>query len=214
MIQIVLIEKNGSLKQNAAKDVSRNTLYKKCGFKKPDGFEKRTTWNVKLNKDNVIIELWAKDDGKAGMENKYELPQPVDENLYFGTCALIRTDEDGNIINLTTDVWNKVYEILFGGFDNIEEDDEEESEDELETVLKSNKTKSGYLKNDFVVNDDSCEEEYDEEDDDENDDEDDDDGERDYNMNNKTNNNDNENDIQIDNTEGLELEEEEYEYSS
>lgn len=214
MIQIVLIEKNGSLKQNAAKDVSRNTLYKKCGFKKPDGFEKRTTWNVKLNKDNVIIELWAKDDGKAGMENKYELPQPVDENLYFGTCVLIRTDEDGNIINLTTDVWNKVYEILFGGFDNIEEDDEEESEDELETVLKSNKTKSGYLKNDFVVNDDSCEEEYDEEDDDENDDEDDDDGERDYNMNNKTNNNDNENDIQIDNTEGLELEEEEYEYSS
>jgi hypothetical protein len=154
MTQIVLIEKNGTVKQSIAKDLSRETLYKKCGYKKPDGFEKRTTWSVVINKEKVIVELWAKDDGKAGMENKYELPPPIDEPLFFGTYAVIRCDKNGNIINLTTDMWNKVYDTLFGGFDDIEEDDEEDSEDEMKTISKNRKTKSGYIKDDFVVDDD------------------------------------------------------------
>lgn len=84
---IVLIEKNGTVKQSIAKEVSRDTLYKKCGYKKPDGFEKRTTWNVKVNKEKVTVELWAKDEGKAGMENKYELPPPIDETLFRNICG-------------------------------------------------------------------------------------------------------------------------------
>ena len=154
MTQIVLIEKNGTVKQSIAKDVSRDTLFKKCGYKKADGFEKRTTWNVVINKEKVTVELWAKDDGKAGMENKYELPPPIDEPLFFGTYAVIRIDKNGNIINLTLELWKKVYDNLFGGFDDVEEDDDEESEDELDVVSKEKKTKSGYLKDDFVADDD------------------------------------------------------------
>jgi hypothetical protein len=154
MTQIVLIEKNGTVKQSIAKDISRDTLFKKCGYKKADGFEKRTTWNVVINKEKVTVELWAKDEGKAGMENKYELPPPIDEPLFFGTYAVIRIDKNGNIINLTMELWNKVYDNLFGGFDDVEEDDDEESEDELEVVSKDKKTKSGYLKDDFVAEDD------------------------------------------------------------
>ena len=209
MTQIVLIEKNGTVKQSIAKEVSRDTLYKKCGFKKPDGFEKRTTWNVKVNKEKVTVELWAKDDGKAGMENKYELPPPIDETLFFGTYAVIRTDDNGDIISLSTDMWNKVYDTLFGGFDDVEEDDEEESEDEMETVSKNRKTKSGYLKDDFVADDDS-EDDGDEGDgeDDMNDEDDDDDDKC-----ATTAANDNDNEAEMDTTGGMELEEEAYEYS-
>lgn len=207
MTQIILIEKNGTVKQSIAKEVSRDTLYKKCGFKKPDGFEKRTTWNVKVAKEKVTVELWAKDEGKAGMENKYELPPPIDETLFFGTYAVIRIDENGSIINLTSEMWNKVYDTLFGGFDDVEEDDEEESEDEMETISNTRKTKSGYLKDDFVADDD------DEDDNEDNDDEEDEDDDDDENEETTTTNADT-NDIEMyANNCGKELEEDEYEYS-
>jgi hypothetical protein len=212
MTQLVLIEKNGTVKQTIAKEVSRDTLYKKCGYKKPDGFEKRTTWNVKVNKEKVTVELWAKDEGKAGMENKYELPPPIDETLFFGTYAVIRTDENGYIINLTSDMWNKVYDTLFGGFDDVEEDDEEESDDELETISKSRKTKSGYLKDDFVADDDEDEADADGDADDDGGGDaeaaDDDDG-----GDEKPSAVDNDNEIEVDTIIGMELEEEAYEYS-
>jgi len=183
MTQIVLIEKNGTVKQSIAKDVTRETLYKKCGYKKPDGFERRTTWSVVVNKEKVTVELWAKDDGKAGMENKYELPPPIDEPLFFGTYAIIRCDKAGNIINLTKEMWTKVYDTLFGGFDDVEEDDEEESEDEIKTIPKRRKTKSGYVKDDFVVDDDEDDDADTDEDDDVDIDDDDvdDDGDGDEN---------------------------------
>lgn len=208
---IVLIEKNGTVKQSIAKEVSRDTLYKKCGYKKPDGFEKRTTWNVKVNKEKVTVELWAKDEGKAGMENKYELPPPIDETLFFGTYAVIRTDENGDIISLTADMWSKVYDTLFGGFDDVEEDDDEESEDEMENVSKSRKTKSGYLKDDFVADDD--EDDDGDADDDDVDAEADDDDRYEKTSAVIATGVDNDNVIEVDTSGGMELEEEVYEYS-
>jgi len=207
---IVLIEKNGTVKQSIAKEVSRDTLYKKCGYKKPDGFEKRTTWNVKVNKEKVTVELWAKDEGKAGMENKYELPPPIDETLFFGTYAVIRTDENGDIISLTADMWSKVYDTLFGGFDDVEEDDDEESEDEMENVSKSRKTKSGYLKDDFVADDDEDDGDADDDDVDAEADDDDRDEKTSAVIATEV---DNDNVIEVDTSGGMELEEEAYEYS-
>ena len=210
MTQIVLIEKNGTVKQNIAKDISRDTLFKKCGFKKPDGFEKRTTWNVVINKEKVTVELWAKDDGKAGSENKYELPPPIDEPLFFGTYAVIRCDKNGNIINLPLELWNKVYDNLFGGFDDVEEEDDEESEDELDTLSKDKKTKSGYLKDDFVADDDE-DDDIEEEDvgGGADDDEDDDEDEVTEAVAEQAGVEDNE----VECIDGLELEEETYDYS-
>ena len=153
MTSIVLVDKGGSLKQHKAKDASTETLYSKCGFRKKEGFDKRTTWNVKIDQENYDIELWSREHGKAGSENKYDFPPPVDTTLYFGTCCLVRKDGD-TIVNLTTEEWKKIYEKLFGGFHDIDVD-EEESEDELENVPKELKTNSGYLKDGFVVNTDS-----------------------------------------------------------
>ena len=48
------------------------------------------------------IELWSRDYGKAGTENKYDFPPPVDTALYFGTCAVLRSRRyDGDIIDLS-----------------------------------------------------------------------------------------------------------------
>ena len=136
---------------------------KKCKFRKADGFERRTLWkNIKIKmKDGTsekwTIALYARDSGKAGGENKYDLPPPVDQTLFFGTMALVALDEDDNseVVDLSLDIWDMVYEKLFGGFFDLaataEEDDEEE--DELADLPSEMKTKHGYLKDDFVVDD-------------------------------------------------------------
>lgn len=153
MTTIVIVEKSGNVKQVKTKDVTRETLYSKCGFRKADGFEKRTVWKVDME-ESYTIEMWSRDDGKANTENKYDFPPPVDTALYFGNCCVVRVDETtDNIVDFTASEWKKIYEKLFGGFEDLVE--EEPSEDELENVPKNMKTHSGYLKDGFVVGTDS-----------------------------------------------------------
>ena len=63
-------------------------------------------------------------------------------------------------------MWEKIYEKLFGGFENLAVTtiEDEEEEDELANVPKEKKTKHGYLKDGFVVDSDDDENDYDDED--------------------------------------------------
>ena len=217
MTSIVLIDKNCSFKQTKVKGLTRDTLYKKCGFKVSGGFELRTIWKVNIEKTKMNIELWSRDYGKAGTENKYDFPPPVDTALYFGTCAVLRTDDKGDIIDLSIIMWNKIYEKLFGGFEDIC-DDEDDSEDELTSVPKEMKTKAGYLKDGFVVEDGTDGEN----DDDDEDDNDDDENEFIYNVGDDDDDNNSDDDIddeddndsEDDSNGGSELDEDVYQYSS
>ena len=164
MTSLVIIEKSGSLKEQKVKDLTRDTIYKKCNFRKSEGFELRNAWLVK-DKDVHIVELWSRDSGKSGTENKYELPPPIDTPLYFGNMAAVGVNSKGELIDLTIPVWKRVYEHLFGGFEDLGDESEEESEDELDSVPPEKKTKNGYLKDGFVVDpedEDSDEESYEE----------------------------------------------------
>ena len=158
---LLIIDKSGTPKILAVKDYKEDELYKKCGFKKPDGLEKRNVWSVRLEKTNYRVALFAKEEGKANMENKYEFPPPVDSDLYFGSCAILvdQKNSAGEYVstNLTIGLWDNLYEKMFGGWETLAttcKDDDDES-DELETVLKSKKTINGYLKDGFVVDSDN-----------------------------------------------------------
>ena len=153
MTNIVIVNKNSTLTTTNVKNINKETLYKKCNFRKPDGFEKKTTWVVSINKETHNIELWARNFGNANTENKYDFPPPCDNDLYFGSCCLIKVEKDA-IEDLDVELWNKIYEKLFGGFDDLNKS-ETESEDELESVPSHLKTKEGYLKDDFIVDTDS-----------------------------------------------------------
>ena len=183
----LIVEKTGSLKEVSVKSINKDEIYKKCGFRKPDGFECRTTWkNVKVGNQNYSVQLWARDDGKADTENKYDFPPPVDNALYFGNCALVQVlnndlnNETNSFTSLSKDLWLKIYEALFGGFENIGDENDDNEPDELDDIKKDMKTKkTGYLKDGFVVDSDEEEEviasDADEESDEEDDDSDEDD---------------------------------------
>jgi hypothetical protein len=159
-LTIVLVDKTGELKELNVKDYKEDELFKKCGFKKADGFSKQTEWNVKFNGQKYSIMMFGKEDGKANMENKYDFPPPVDKKLLFGCCVLVGQlrDDSGakSLFNLTSVLWEKLYEKLFGGFEDLSaaNEDDDDEEDELDLISKSKKTKvTGYLKDGFVVDD-------------------------------------------------------------
>ena len=155
MPSIVIVEKNGDLKAQEYKSSTLDELYKKCSFKKADGFGKVSEWTYSKKGENMMtVELWARHDGQANQENKYDFPPPADSSLIFGNCALLARDSN-NIVDLTVEKWNKVYEHLFGGFETLadNEDEDDEEEDELDNVPSSMKTKDGYLKDGFIIED-------------------------------------------------------------
>jgi len=173
-LNVVIVEKTGILKSLAIKDFKEEELFKKCGFKKSDDFVKQVEWSVKLNGIKYIINVYAKSEGRANNENKYDFPPPIDNLLFYGSCAIIakKKNEDGKVdfVNLTVETWEKMYEKLFGGFESLVTTaiEDEEEIDELEKISKDKKTKQGYLKDGFVVDSDGEEESEYETDDDSN----------------------------------------------
>jgi len=155
MVNIVLVYKSGDLKLCKYNEIKGDELYKKCKFKKSDNFEKRTIWKTKKNYNFISVSLYSRNTGKANTENKYDFPPPVDNSLYFGVCALVADDKDNNRVDLSIDDWKTFYEELFGGFENLDDTcyEDENEIDELEKIPDKLKTKSGYLKDDFVVDD-------------------------------------------------------------
>lgn len=158
MVKIILVNKNASLTEKSVKNFELSTLYKKCSLKSEANFEKRHTWNV----DGSFYSVYAKDNGRSNSENKYDLPPPVDEELYFNTMAIIKHTETDATNKTVTDLimsdWDKVYEKLFGGFEDLDHS-EELSEDD-EDISESEKTKEGYHKDGFVVDDDEDDGDY------------------------------------------------------
>ena len=155
MVNIILVEKTGDLKE-CKYNVEKDELYKKCKFKKIDGFELRHSWETKKSKYSFTsVSLYARDTGKATTENKYDLPPPIDNILYFGCMALVAKNEDGEYVDLSVGDWTTFYEHLFGGFENLADTakEDEAEEDELANVPAEMKTKSGYLKDGFIVED-------------------------------------------------------------
>jgi hypothetical protein len=159
-IKFLIVEKNGDIKESEIKEdmICAEELAKKCKFKKTDGYVKRTEWGYAFKSDNgesckIVVEMWGKDDGMANHENKYEFPPPLDHDLYFGACVLIARDYKNNYTDLTEDMWDDIYEYLFGGFESLaaNEDEDDDEYDELDSIPMNRKTRDGYLKDGFVV---------------------------------------------------------------
>jgi len=151
-MKIVIIKKNGTLCDlDWKKNIDLKNIYKKAGFRKDNDFAKRHTWKIK---EDDFVSVYSKNAGRANTENKYELPPPVDSDLYFGKLVVIRHSDQNpteeNCLDFTFEEWKTIYEKLMGGFEDLD-DNEEESEEEY--VAPENLTIQGYEKDGFVVED-------------------------------------------------------------
>jgi|UniRef100_A0A6C0IRZ7 hypothetical protein len=150
-VRLLVVDKNGTIKESVLKNWDEDELYKKAGFKNSQGFALATTWNIgEINKKSYSIRVYGKTDGRATQENKYEFPPPIDETLFFGSCLIVNMRDD-KPVSLTTAEWTCIYDKLYGGFEDLGEEESEEESDEYDDVPK---TKSGYAKDGFIVDDD------------------------------------------------------------
>jgi hypothetical protein len=155
MVNIVIVEKKGTSITKKVPKLTLENLYKKCNFRKSEDFIKIHSFKVKT----YYVHIFGKSNGKANQENKFEFPPPIDNELFFGNMAIVKTNNSDinneNIVDYTYEEWNTDYEFLMGGFEDIgsNSDDDYES-DELKNIPKEQLTKEGYLKDDFVVDDD------------------------------------------------------------
>jgi len=81
--------------------------------------------------DGGLLQLWGYKTGRANTENKTELPPPHDKILLFSDAVLIWFKNSAVTPFATVD-YEKWYKIAFGGFEDIEDTDDEEEDDEEE----------------------------------------------------------------------------------
>lgn len=181
-VSVVIIKKNGSYEEKQLTELNCGVLcqlqlksiYKLCNLRSksdmPDSFGKIHTFSRKSFPKNMrskcgldycserydAIFVVGNKEGKAGQENKFEFPPPIDNDIFFGDLCLLKGENlghGGRLVDLTIKEWKRVYEMLFGGFDDCGSDDEDDNEDDDDIYVEMPTTKEGYAKDGFVVDD-------------------------------------------------------------
>ena len=88
------------------------------------------------------LSLFGYTEGRAGTENKHDLPPPCDSAMYFGDILLIASKGktwSEKYLTITPADYEKFYHKSFGGFEDIEDSEDEsieesESEEEEEII--------------------------------------------------------------------------------
>lgn len=84
------------------------------------------------------LHLFGYSKGKAGTENKHELPPPHDSLLLFGDIMVIVTADPDSYrkpVPFSVEDYETFYTAAFGGFDDLEDEEEEDEEvEEIEEV--------------------------------------------------------------------------------
>ena len=129
MVQVVVLSANGesrTLKTTAfmAGGATGSAVAKALRKTKPA--ELIGTYTTKTD---TVLSVWGWKSGKAGSENKHELPplpDGADEKLLFGDAVVV-TDGD-----YTVEQWEQFYDEAFGGFESLDSEAEEEADEEID----------------------------------------------------------------------------------
>lgn len=161
MRQVVVVKKNGTCIEQCTteKKLDVKAFSVLCGNRKCTKFDQRTSWEIDYGGVKYDVYLYAKNDGGATTVNKFEFPPPVDNDIYYGNCLLTMCEKNTDtLVDLSCKVWDHIYNILYGGFEDIgsesEGDDEDDEDDEYDDIPECMLTSDGYLKDDMIVDSD------------------------------------------------------------
>lgn len=156
MTTVLIVDKDGLVKESRIKNYDDELLFKKVGLKSTNDFKLQHTYQILLGEETHSVSVFGKTSGKSTYINKYEFPPPIDEILFYGSCILVRkcTKTNDITLDLTVDLWNDLYSELFGGFHDIDNsEDDEDSDNDSISIDPILLTKEGYLKDDFITED-------------------------------------------------------------
>jgi transcription elongation factor S-II len=124
----LLLTSNGSVKQIKFATASVTLQEIQKAMKKKDLPEQFGTYKYK----SKCIYLFGYQQGKAGTENKHELPPPHDSLLLFGDIVLLYAEKGSfaSPLPFKPEDYEVFYNDAYGGFESLDDEDEEDEEDE------------------------------------------------------------------------------------
>lgn len=129
MNQTVLLNKNGDMSlvsisnQLNLDNFTDTSAFTSLGVNDPI---KISEWTIF---DSTMV-MYGFSQGEAGMENKHDLPPPVDSDLYFGDILVVLVDDGGQIQDLTTVTYQDFYQKQLGGFEDLTDSGSEAEQSE------------------------------------------------------------------------------------
>jgi DNA-directed RNA polymerase subunit M/transcription elongation factor TFIIS len=113
-------------------------------------------------KSNTLF-LFGYTDGKAGTENKHELPPPHDTQLIFGDIVVMMSKDKrsfAKLLPIKQDDYEAFYTQVFEGFESLDEEEADEAEVE-EEVIQDELVDEAHVDDESIIDD--AEDEYEEE---------------------------------------------------
>jgi hypothetical protein len=88
------------------------------------------TWDF----DEDKIEMYGYINGKEKDINRLELPEPLENKFYYNELVFFSLNENNEYIDLDEEDFEDFYDMIFGGFDDIDSEDSGENfaDDEYE----------------------------------------------------------------------------------
>jgi hypothetical protein len=114
-MNIILIEKDGSIMEKHVKTTTLDKLYSICGYRTNKDFEKLYEWDF----DKNTYELYGKKTGKKDKENNFQFPKYEEKEKYYGSLCVVK--KNGSI---SLDEWNIFY-MSFASYENVKENETE-----------------------------------------------------------------------------------------
>jgi len=113
-------------------------------------------------KSNTLF-LFGYTDGKAGTENKHELPPPHDTQLIFGDIVVMMSKDKRSFakpLPIKQDDYETFYTQVFEGFESLDEEEGDEAEAD-EEVIQDELVDEAHVDDESIIDD--AEDEYEEE---------------------------------------------------
>ena len=136
MLNCILII-NNEITEIKVKNLTDDTIYRKCNYKNNKDFNKIKTWNI----ENNIVELWGKSKGTSNTLSNFELFKQNSINVYGKSIFIMKNDN--NFISLNKDKFLDIFNLI---------------NTEIESVLNENDNNDNNDNNDDIDNNDNVEE--------------------------------------------------------
>ena len=114
-------------------------------------------------KSNTLF-LFGYTDGKAGTENKHELPPPHDTQLIFGDIVVMMSKDKrsfAKLLPIKQDDYEAFYTQVFEGFESLDDEEEADEAEVEEEVLQDELADEAHVDDESIIDD--AEDEYEEE---------------------------------------------------
>jgi len=131
MVKFIIISKSQDITNEELDEVTLKNIHELLqNNRKEKDLKKLYTWDFEDEK----MEMYGYIEGKEKDINKLELPEPIENKFYYNELIFFSLNDDNEYIDLDEEDFEDFYDMIFGGFDDIDSEDSGENfaDDEYE----------------------------------------------------------------------------------